>query len=213
MLPIYEFCVTDMTFSPLAIENTAEMYYNSGVVKKSADGRRQPERKIEYEKNISKATEALNNGAATADSAAGSAQADYSPRATDALLDINSIPAANLDAADAEYQKKAPVAGEEVAILHTNYGDISIKFFPEVAPKAVYSFIALAKSGRYDATIFHRIINGFMIQGGDYTNFNGTGGVSAYGQEFELEISDYLSNIAGAVAIPFSLRYTRAWTL
>lgn len=125
----------------------------------------------------------------------------YEAKSTDALLSIDEIPAANLDAADADYQKKAPEKGEEVVTLHTNYGDISFKFFPEVAPLAVYSFKALAKDGRYDGTIFHRVINNFMIQGGDYTNFNGTGGASAYGQEYDLEISDYLSNTEGAVAM------------
>ena len=127
--------------------------------------------------------------------------ASLEAKSTDALLDINDVPAADLDAADADYQKKAPVAGEEVAVLHTNYGDISFKFFPEVAPKAVYSFKALAKAGRYDNTLFHRVINNFMIQGGDYTNFNGTGGESAYGQSYGLELSDYLTNIEGSVAM------------
>lgn len=127
-------------------------------------------------------------------------------KSTDPLLNIDDIPAANLDKADAEYQKKAPEKGEEVAILHTNYGDISFKFFPEVAPKAVNSFKALAKAGRYDNTIFHRITkpetSGIgVVQGGDYTNFNGTGGESAYGKGFGLEVSDYLSNIEGSVAM------------
>ena len=125
----------------------------------------------------------------------------YEAKSTEALLSIKEIPAQNLDAANADYQKKAPEKGEEVVTLHTNYGDISFKFFPEVAPKAVYSFKALAKDGRYDGTIFHRVINNFMIQGGDYTNFNGTGGASAYGEEFDLEISDYLTNIEGSVAM------------
>ena len=110
-------------------------------------------------------------------------------KSTEALLNIDDVPAADLDKADAEYQKKAPEQGEEVAILHTNYGDISFKFFPEVAPKAVNSFKALAKDHRYDGTIFHRITkpetSGIgVVQGGDYTNFNGTGGVSAYGTGF-----------------------------
>ncbi|WP_405343356.1 peptidylprolyl isomerase [Ruminococcus sp.] len=127
-------------------------------------------------------------------------------KSTEALLNIDDIPAADLDKADAEYQKKAPEKGEEVAILHTNYGDISFKFFPEVAPKAVNSFKALAKDGRYNGTIFHRITkqatSGIgVVQGGDYTNFNGTGGVSAYGKGFGLEVSDYLSNIEGSVAM------------
>ena len=115
--------------------------------------------------------------------------------------DINEVPKANPEAADAEYQHKEPVKGETVATLHTNYGDISMRFFPEVAPLAVNNFIALAKAGRYEDTIFHRVINGFMIQGGDYTNFNGTGGESIYGDEFDLEISEHLSNIEGSVAM------------
>ncbi|MBQ3264745.1 MAG: peptidylprolyl isomerase [Ruminococcus sp.] len=130
----------------------------------------------------------------------------YEAKATDALLSIDDVPAQDLDAADADYQKKAPEAGEEIAVLHTNYGDIFFKFFPEVAPKAVYSFKALSQAGRYDNTIFHRITNPAtsgigVVQGGDYTNFNGTGGESAFGESYGLEISDYLSNIEGSVAM------------
>lgn len=130
----------------------------------------------------------------------------YEAKSTDPLLSIDDVPAQNLDAADADYQKKAPETGEEVAILHTSYGDISFKFFPEVAPKAVTSFKALAKDGRYDNTIFHRITDPAtsgigVVQGGDYTNYNGTGGESAYGEGFGLEVSDYLSNTEGSVAM------------
>jgi peptidyl-prolyl cis-trans isomerase B (cyclophilin B) len=53
------------------------------------------------------------------------------------------------------------------AIIKTKFGDIELKFYPNVAPKHVESFIKLAKSGFYNATIFHRVIPGFMIQGGD----------------------------------------------
>ena len=52
-------------------------------------------------------------------------------------------------------------------IIHTKFGDIKLRFFPEVAPNHVYNFISLAKKGFYDGTIFHRIIPGFVIQGGD----------------------------------------------
>ena len=114
---------------------------------------------------------------------------------------IKDVPAADLSAVDGEYQHKDPAAGETVATLHTNFGDISIRFFPEAAPVAVNNFIALAKAEKYNDTIFHRVINGFMIQGGDYTAFNGTGGDSIYGDEFDLEICEYLSNIEGSVAM------------
>lgn len=53
--------------------------------------------------------------------------------------------------------------------LHTNYGDIVIELDAENAPKTCENFMAYAKEGFYDGTIFHRVINGFMIQGGGFT--------------------------------------------
>jgi peptidyl-prolyl cis-trans isomerase B (cyclophilin B) len=53
------------------------------------------------------------------------------------------------------------------AIITTKYGDMEMVFLPEVAPKTVENFIKLAKSGFYDGTTFHRLVPGFMIQGGD----------------------------------------------
>ena len=60
-----------------------------------------------------------------------------------------------------------PSAPGPKAIIKTKFGDIHIKLYPDVAPKHVENFIKLAKSGFYDGTIFHRVIPGFMIQGGD----------------------------------------------
>ena len=56
---------------------------------------------------------------------------------------------------------------EQRAIIHTSLGDITLKFFPEVAPNHVNNFIELAKKGFYNGTTFHRVIPGFVIQGGD----------------------------------------------
>jgi peptidyl-prolyl cis-trans isomerase B (cyclophilin B) len=53
------------------------------------------------------------------------------------------------------------------ATIKTKLGDIEVKFFPDVAPKHAENFIKLAKEGAYNGTIFHRVIPGFMIQGGD----------------------------------------------
>jgi peptidyl-prolyl cis-trans isomerase B (cyclophilin B) len=53
------------------------------------------------------------------------------------------------------------------AIIETKFGNITLKFFPDVAPGHVNNFIELAKKGFYDGTTFHRVIPGFMIQGGD----------------------------------------------
>jgi peptidyl-prolyl cis-trans isomerase B (cyclophilin B) len=56
---------------------------------------------------------------------------------------------------------------ESKAVIETKLGNIELKFFPDVAPNHVNNFIELAKKGFYDGTIFHRVIPGFMIQGGD----------------------------------------------
>lgn len=56
---------------------------------------------------------------------------------------------------------------KEVAVMSTSEGDMVIEFWPDVAPKTVENFKTLAKKGFYDGTAFHRIIKGFMIQGGD----------------------------------------------
>jgi len=67
-------------------------------------------------------------------------------------------------------EDKKPAEGgkmEPHAIIKTKFGEMEVKFFPDVAPKHVENFITLAKSGFYDKTLFHRVIPGFMIQGGD----------------------------------------------
>lgn len=120
---------------------------------------------------------------------------------TSKLLDIEDIKAPGVEEVNKDYQLRDPKNGDKIAYLHTSYGDIVFRFLDEVAPLAVNNFIALAEASRYDNTIFHRVINNFMIQGGDYTNFNGTGGVSAYGKEFKNETSEFAKNITGAVAM------------
>ncbi len=70
---------------------------------------------------------------------------------------------------------------DEVAVIQTDAGEMIVAFWPEVAPKTVENFKKLAKQGFYDGTAFHRIVKGFMIQGGDPLSKNddprvGTGG-------------------------------------
>jgi len=62
---------------------------------------------------------------------------------------------------------KADAATSPRAIIKTKFGEMEIVFFPDKAPKHVENFLKLAKSGFYNGTIFHRVIPGFMIQGGD----------------------------------------------
>jgi len=77
---------------------------------------------------------------------------------------------------------------ETVVIMTTNRGEIAIRFFPEAAPEHVKNFIALSKDGTYEGTLFHRIIPGFMVQGGDPNSKDGnpgndgTGGITYKGE-------------------------------
>ena len=61
----------------------------------------------------------------------------------------------------------------DVAVITTSYGDMVIEFYPDVAPMHVESFITLAKEGYFDGTTFHRVIPGFVIQGGDPNSKDG----------------------------------------
>jgi peptidyl-prolyl cis-trans isomerase B (cyclophilin B) len=88
--------------------------------------------------------------------------------------------------AETKYKKFTPEEikkmSETKAVIETKFGNIELKFFPEVAPQHVANFMDLAKKGFYDGTTFHRVIPGFMIQGGDPNSKNpdrsthGTGG-------------------------------------
>lgn len=104
----------------------------------------------------------------------------------------------------AEKQMALPEKGETVAIFHIkNYGEIKVKFFEEVAPKAVENFITHAKEGYYDGVIFHRVINEFMIQGGDPEG-TGYGGESIWGQGFGTELAYELVPYRGSLCMAMS---------
>ncbi|MFH0913439.1 MAG: peptidylprolyl isomerase [Candidatus Omnitrophota bacterium] len=76
----------------------------------------------------------------------------------------------------------------KVVVLDTNQGNIEIKLFTDIAPKACENFISLVEKGYYNGIIFHRVIRNFMIQGGDPTG-TGRGGESIWGKPFEDEFS------------------------
>jgi len=83
----------------------------------------------------------------------------------------------------AEENKENPPmnASNEVAVIKTSEGDMVVQFWNDAAPKTIENFKKLARSGFYDGTIFHRIVKGFMIQGGD-PNSKDLGKESSYGQ-------------------------------
>ena len=84
--------------------------------------------------------------------------------------------------------------------VHTNLGNFTLELFPEVAPKTVENFVTHAKNGYYNGVIFHRVIEDFMIQGGDPTG-TGMGGESIYGRTFEDEFSREAFNLYGTLSM------------
>ena len=95
---------------------------------------------------------------------------------------------------------KEIASNEALVIMNTSMGAIKIKLFPELAPKTVENFLTHAENGYYDGIIFHRIIEEFMIQGGDPTG-TGMGGESIYGNTFEDEFTMNLFNLRGALSM------------
>ena len=83
----------------------------------------------------------------------------------------------------------AKSSGGMHAVIDTDKGPIEIEFFANDAPKAVENFRLLAEHGYYNGLTFHRIVRGFMIQGGDPKG-DGTGGESAWGEPFADEINE-----------------------
>ncbi len=100
----------------------------------------------------------------------------------------------------AAIQLSTPQKGDTLAVMHTNMGDIKIKLFPEKAPKTVENFVTHSKNGYYNGLKFHRVINDFMIQGGDPRG-NGTGGESIWGGSFADEFDPELHNLRGALSM------------
>lgn len=89
---------------------------------------------------------------------------------------------------------------EDLIEMVTTEGSIEIKLFPKQAPKTVENFITHAKDGYYNNVLFHRVIENFMIQGGDPKG-DGTGGESIWNGSFDDEISNQLYNIRGALSM------------
>ena len=83
---------------------------------------------------------------------------------------------------------------EEVAVIKTTEGEMVVKFWPDVAPKTVENFKKLAREGFYDGTAFHRIVKGFMIQGGDpktkHASKEGEWGTGDPGYKIKAEFND-----------------------
>ena len=136
-----------------------------------------------------------NSGSAKKDSATSTSKTEQSTKASSSTtesVDINSLELPQLSTDVAK--------DEDLVEMVTTEGSIKIKLFPKIAPKAVENFMTHAKDGYYDGVIFHRVIDDFMIQGGDPEG-TGTGGTSIWDKPFEDEFSNQLYNIRGALSM------------
>ncbi len=97
-------------------------------------------------------------------------------------------------------QTAKPQKGDLVAIVETSEGTIKVKLLPEVAPKAVKNFVDHSLNGYYDGVTFHRVIDNFVVQGGD-PNGTGRGGESVWGKPFSIEVNPSARHFSGALAM------------
>lgn len=90
-----------------------------------------------------------------------------------------------------------------VAFMETSEGTMILEIYADKVPETAKNFVELSKAGNYDGVTFHRVIKDFMIQGGDFTNHNGTGGHSYKGPNtsIEDEFADGLTHKYGAVSM------------
>lgn len=128
-----------------------------------------------------------------ADDQAAVPAANQTDQATNSSLAVEETPAANTTIMTPDQQPDLTKEYSQ-ALLKTNYGNITVKFYAVDAPVTVNNFLNLAKAGFYDGTKFHRVIKDFMIQGGDPlskgtdTALWGTGGP---GYQFQDEINTH----------------------
>jgi len=103
----------------------------------------------------------------------------------------------------ADPQTAPPIAGDKIAIMETDMGTIKIRIFSKDVPVLSRNFTGLAQSGKYDGTPFHRVVVDFMIQGGDFTTGDGTGGYSYKGPDTFLpnEINPAYHHLYGTVSM------------
>ncbi len=120
-------------------------------------------------------------------------------------------PAPTTSSAPAETAEPQASTLHHVEIEAADYGTISVELDAEQAPKTVENFLSLARSGFYDGLTFHRIMEGFMIQGGD-PNGDGTGGSETnITGEFSLnEVENTISHVRGVISMARSSAYDSA---
>lgn len=100
-------------------------------------------------------------------------------------------------------QTDMPKVGEKVAVLTTNMGEIKVRLFPDLVPETYKNFAFHVEEGNYNGTTFHRVIEDFMIQGGDIEGLDGIGGYSYKGKGTTIaeEFDPALTHVRGALSM------------
>ncbi len=140
---------------------------------------------------------------ANTDTAVTSASTTSASTTTASTTEASVTSPASPTTAAAEESKPMSAYQNKVAELHTSAGEIDIRFFPDVAPNHVKNFIDLATKGFYNGTKFHRVIPGFMIQGGDPNTVSGspsTWGTGGSGKNVAAEFNS-ISHKRGIVSM------------
>lgn len=102
-----------------------------------------------------------------------------------------------------EIMQLEPKSGDTIAVVTTNHGEIRLLLYTKQVPETTKNFIELSNQGKYDGSIFHRVIKDFMIQGGDFEKKNGTGGYTYKGPGTKLndEVVKGLTHVRGALSM------------
>lgn len=100
-------------------------------------------------------------------------------------------------------QTAMPEVGEQILVMETSMGVIKARLFPDLVPETHKNFVFHVEEDNYDGTIFHRVINGFMVQGGDIEGLNGMGGYSYKGPGTKIaeETPQELAHVRGALSM------------
>ena len=115
----------------------------------------------------------------------------------------NNLTITDMETAVETTMQTVPQTGDTIALIKTNMGEMKVLLYSDVAPETSTNFIEHAEAGRYDGVIFHRVIEDFMIQTGDFENMNGTGGYSYKGPGTSLddEFGEGLTHLKGALSM------------
>ena len=102
-----------------------------------------------------------------------------------------------------ETMQTKPKAGDTIATISTTKGEIKMLVYTKEVPETAKNFVELSKEGKYDGVVFHRVIEDFMIQTGDFEKGNGTGGYTykGPGTSLEDEFGEGLKHLRGAVSM------------